>query len=415
MPTNPARASRPRPCATHHLPRAIARFVLAAACAAGVVAGGGCVPEVDAPVVAPAATATPSAAPTASQSAGASGAVAPTSSAAASAAAAAASGAVSAADVPGVVEIGWVGDTTPGSKYGSPPKNGRALFEKVRAQLLGPDLMVGNLEGTFGVGGKAKSNEPNTYFFQAPPKNAEALSWAGFDVMSIANNHAYDYLEPGLKATRKALADNNIADTGLPGQITVREANGVKVAFIAFSPYRWNAPISNISAAQRLVRKAKSKADVVVVLIHAGAEGADKTRTPKGAEKAYGEFRGDSRAFSHAMIDAGASAVLGSGPHVVRGIERYKGKIIAYSLGNFAGWNNFSQAGNLALSGLLTVKIDKNGDVLGGRWLSLKIADPGVPVVDKKKASAKLVEKLSASDFAETFDLDSEGNFGPGK
>ncbi len=325
------------------------------------------------------------------------------------------SGIAAAQPMPGEIVIGWVGDTTPGSKYGSPPRNGRALFEKVREQLRAPDLMVGNLEGTFGSGGKSKGGGSNSYSFQAPPKNAEALAWAGFDVMSLANNHAYDYLEPGLSATRKALADNGIGATGLPGQVTVREANGVKVAFVAFSPYRWNAPISNIPAAQKLVRKAKTKADVVVVLIHAGAEGADKTRTPKGAEKAYGEFRGDPRAFSHAMIDAGASAVLGSGPHVVRGVERYKGKLIAYSLGNFAGWGNFGQGGNLSLSGLLTVKMDKNGEILGGRWLSLKLADPGVPAVDKKNTSGKLVEKLSASDFPDTFELDAEGNFGPGK
>jgi hypothetical protein len=330
---------------------------------------------------------------------------------------AAASTAASAPDAPdpGVVVIGWVGDTTPGSKYGSPPRNGRALFEKVREQLLAPDLMVGNLEGTFGNGGKSKGSGSNSYSFQAPPKNAESLAWAGFDVMSLANNHAYDYLEPGLSATRKALSDNNIAATGLPGQITVREANGVKVAFVAFSPYRWNAPISNISAAQKLVRKAKGQADVVVVLIHAGAEGADKTHTPLGAEKAYGEFRGDPRAFSHAMIDAGASAVLGSGPHVIRGVERYKGKLIAYSLGNFAGWGNFGQGGNLSLSSLLTVKIDKNGEILGGRWLSLKLADPGVPELDKKNTAGKLVEKLSASDFADTFPMDQDGTFGPGE
>jgi len=315
----------------------------------------------------------------------------------------------------GVVEIGWVGDTTPGSKYGSPPKNGRALFEDLRKQLQAPDLMVGNLEGTFGDGGKSKSADKNTYSFQAPPKNAESLAWAGFDVMSLANNHAWDYLEPGLSATRKALADNEIADVGLPGQITIREANGVKVAFVAFSPYRWNAPISNIPAAQKLVRKAKQQSDVVIVLIHAGAEGADKTHTPKGAEKAYGEFRGDPRAFSHAMIDAGASMVLGSGPHVIRGIERYNGKLIAYSLGNFAGWGNFGQGGNLSLSGLLTVRVDKNGEIVGGRWLSLKLADPGVPAVDKQNTSGKLVEKLSASDFSDTFEMDSNGNFGPGK
>jgi hypothetical protein len=151
------------------------------------------------------------------------------------------------------------------------------------------------------------------------------------------------------------------------------------------------------------------------VLIHAGAEGADKTSTPQGTEKAYGEFRGNSRAFSHAMVDAGASAVLGSGPHVVRGVERYKGKIIAYSLGNFAGWGNFGQGGNLSLSGLLTVKIDKNGEILGGRWLSLKLVDRGVPVVDSKNTSGKLVEKLSARDFPDTFQLGPDGTFGPGR
>jgi poly-gamma-glutamate capsule biosynthesis protein CapA/YwtB (metallophosphatase superfamily) len=316
-----------------------------------------------------------------------------------------------------VVEIGWVGDTTPGSKYGSPPRHGRALFEHVRDRLQAPDLMVGNLEGTFGNGGKSKSDggSSNTYSFQAPPENAEALAWAGFDVMSLANNHAYDYFEKGLSATRKALASNSIADTGLPGQITVREANGVKVAFVAFSPYRWNASLANISEAGDLVRKAKKQADVVVVLMHAGAEGADKTHTPEGAEKAYGEFRGDPRAFSHAMIDAGASAVLGSGPHVVRGVERYNGQLIAYSLGNFAGWDNFKQGGDLSLSGLLTVRIAKNGDILGGRWLSLKIAEPGVPVPDSKQASLKLVNELSESDFKETFVMDSKGRFGPGR
>ena len=317
----------------------------------------------------------------------------------------------------GIVEIGWVGDTTPGSKYGSPPEHGRALFENVRDRLKAPDLMAGNLEGTFGDGGKSKSDgeSSNSYSFQAPPKNAESLAWAGFDVVSLANNHTYDYFEKGLSATREALDDNELAYTGLPGQITVREANGVKVAFVGFSPYRWNASLANIEAAAKLVTKAKKQADVVVVLFHAGAEGADKTHTPKGAEKAYGEFRGDSRAFAHAMIDAGASLVLGSGPHVIRGIERYNGKLVAYSLGNFAGWDNFKQGGTLSLSGLLTVRVGKNGDVLGGRWLSLKLEEPGVPDTDSRHASAKLVSELSKDDFKDTFELDAKGRFGPGR
>ena len=134
---------------------------------------------------------------------------------------------------------------------------------------------------------------------------------------------------------------------------------------------------------------------------------------PTGPERAYGEFRGDPRAFSHAVVDAGADLVLGSGPHVIRGIERYRGRLIAYSLGNFAGWNNFSTSGTLGLSGLLTVRVDKSGEVLGGQWLSLKLNGNGVPARDATGASLKLVRKLSSRDFAETFSIDESGTIAP--
>ncbi len=159
------------------------------------------------------------------------------------------------------------------------------------------------------------------------------------------------------------------------------------------------------------MKSAAGKADVVVVLMHAGAEGADKTRTPKGAERAYGEFRGDARRFSHAVIDAGADVVLGSGPHVVRGMEEYKGRLIAYSLGNFAGWRNFSRSGKLALSGLLTVRVAKDGSVQGGKWQSIRIASPGVPKKDSGKESLALVRKLSKRDFDSPVQLDDSGEF----
>lgn len=317
-----------------------------------------------------------------------------------------------------IVTIGWVGDTTPGSSMGLPPQHGRALFSALRSQLLKPDILAGNLEGTFGSGGPSKSDEAGasgTYSFQAPPAYAESLAWAGFDVMNIANNHAYDFRDTGLAATRKALDTYGIEHTGMSGQITVREANGVKVAFIGVSPYWWSQSLNDIADTASLVRQAKKKAAVVVVIMHAGAEGADKTGTPKGVEKAFGEDRGNPRAFSRAMIDAGASVVVGSGPHVVRGIERYKGKLIAYSLGNFAGWGNFKLAGNSALSGLLTVRVNRDGEVLGGRLLSLKLAEPGVPELDSKNSTVKLVTSLSKKDFADTFSMDAAGNFGAGR
>jgi hypothetical protein len=314
-----------------------------------------------------------------------------------------------------VVTIGWVGDTTPGSRYGMPPQSGRALFSKVRAKLEVPDIMVGNLEGTFGTGGKSKGGSGTSFSFQAPPAYAKALAWAGFDLVNLANNHAHDFLAAGMTSTHRALNAVGIAYTGLPDQITVVKRNGVRVAFIGAAPYGWSQSLADIPGTAALVRGALKKADVVIVLMHAGAEGSDKTHTPKGAEHAYGEFRGSPRAFAHAMIDAGASAVLGSGPHVVRGIERYKGKLIAYSLGNFAGWGNFGTSGTLGLSGLLTIRIDRTGRVLGGRWLSLRLVGSGVPAADPKKSSLKLVRKLSRQDFTSPWPIASDGSLGAGR
>ena len=315
------------------------------------------------------------------------------------------------------IEIGWVGDTTPGSKYGNPPSAGRALFQYMRKYLLAPDIMVANLEGTFGNGGPSKcgpSGSPNCWAFQAPPANAASLKWAGIDVVNLANNHSNDYFAAGQRTTLSALKKNGIPYAGLHGAMAVKTVNGVKVAFLGFSPNSWTTDIGNITAAKALVRKADRVADVVVVLMHVGAEGADKTHTPTGAEYAYGAFRGRPRAFSHAVIDAGADVVLGSGPHVVRGMEQYKGRVIAYSVGNFAGWKNFNRSGTLALSGLLTVRVAGDGRVLGGKWLPLRLTGPGVPKVDSTNASLTLVRRLSAQDFKTPVRLNASGTFAIG-
>jgi hypothetical protein len=315
---------------------------------------------------------------------------------------------------PKVIQIGWVGDTTPGSQYGMPPDGGRALFVALRPELRAPDLMIANLEGTYSTGGPSKcdgQSSGNCFAFQAPPAYAKALPWAGIDLVSLANNHSNDYFARGLDQTTQALRTFGVKYTGLPDQVTVVRVKGVRVAAVGFSPYPWNADMNDIPGARKLIRRAAGKADVVVVLMHAGAEGADKTHTPHGPEVAFGELRGSVRAFAHAAVDAGADLVLGSGPHVIRGIERYRGRLIAYSLGNFAGWGNFGLSGNLDLSGLLTVRIDQTGRVLGGRWLSLYLADPGVPKVDPAQTSAQMIRQLSAADFARTYTLGAKGSF----
>ena len=211
----------------------------------------------------------------------------------------------------------------------------------MRGYLSSADLTVGNLEGTLSVGGASKcgagAGGGTCFAFQAPPTYAEQLHTAGFDLVNQANNHSMDYGESGRAQTLAALGRAGVAQTGLPGEITSMKVQESHVAFVGFAPYAFDANLLDIPAAQALIRRARRTARVVVVLIHAGAEGADRDHTPYGDEYFLGEDRGNPRAFAHAAIDAGASLVLGSGPHVIRGVERYRGHPIAYSLGNFVG------------------------------------------------------------------------------
>ena len=300
------------------------------------------------------------------------------------------------------VTIGWVGDTMLGRAGALPPDEGRGLLTEVGRITVDPDVMIGNLEGTLSVVGASKCDSAsgaNCHAFQVPQSHAGALQAAGFDVMSLANNHALDFGVDGRAQTIAALESQEIDHTGLPGQVTVVERDGLKIAVLGFAPYPWAAPLTDLEAAAALVGEAAEQADVVVVTMHAGAEGTGATRTPPGPESAFGEDRGDPRAFARAVIDAGADLVVGAGPHVLRGMERYRDRLIAYSLGNFAGWHNFATSGSLALSGILRVSLNEDGTLRSGRFSSLALEGAGIPRPDPSGAAARLVSELSSADF----------------
>jgi hypothetical protein len=146
-----------------------------------------------------------------------------------------------------------------------------------------------------------------------------------------------------------------------------------------------------------MVAAAARDADVVIVMIHAGAEGSGMTRVPHGPETFLGEPRGDSRAFTHAVIDAGADLVVGSGPHVMRGMEVYRHRLIAYSLGNFAGYKVFGLGGTLSTSGVLQVTLAADGRFLDGRLRPTALVGAGTPAPGG--GAIPLVRSLSVEDF----------------
>ena len=136
------------------------------------------------------------------------------------------------------------------------------------------------------------------------------------------------------------------------------------------------------------------------MLIHAGAEGSDHEHVRRGTEEYLGENRGDPIAFGHSVVDAGADIVLGSGPHVLRGMEWYHGRLIAYSLGNFLGNNGtLSIGGVLGLSGVLHVTLRRDGGWLRGDLSPVQLVSPGVPEPDPAEAAHGIVRVLSREDF----------------
>ena len=299
------------------------------------------------------------------------------------------------------ITVEWVGDIAMSTELGLPPGGLEHALAPVRAQLRDADVTVGNLEGTLSIGGTSKcATLPSgeCFAFQAPPDTAFALRGLGFDLVNQANNHSMDYGVSGREQTVAALDRAGIAHTGFPNEITYLRVHGVRIAFLGFAPYPYDAELLDIPAARALVARARRHAALVVVIIHAGAEGADALHVPYGSQYFLGEDRGNARAFAHAVIGAGASIVLGSGPHVIRGVEDYRGRMVAYSLGNFVGYHTLGGGGVLNDSAILRVTLGAGGRVLAADWIPITL-DDGLPRPDPSGASAKLVAALSREDF----------------
>ncbi|SCE73115.1 Poly-gamma-glutamate biosynthesis protein CapA/YwtB (capsule formation), metallophosphatase superfamily [Micromonospora viridifaciens] len=312
------------------------------------------------------------------------------------------------------VSLAATGDVIMGNAPSRLPANGgKGFFDDVEAALKA-DLVMGNLEEplTEDTGtGKCGPDATDCYQFRAPPGYAAHLRDAGFQLLNQANNHGYDYGRQGYENTRAALEAHGLEHTGARGEITVVEVEGVKIAVLGFSPYAWSNSLTDIAAAKKVVALATEQADLVVVQAHMGAEGADKTRVKPGTELFYGENRGDPVRFSHAVIDAGADVVIGHGPHVLRGMEFYQGRLIAYSLGNFAGGGgSLNSSGRLGWGGVLKVSLTADGSFVEGEFISTAMNGVGRPAIDRQHRGLGLVREVSRADFPKTgARLDADG------
>jgi poly-gamma-glutamate capsule biosynthesis protein CapA/YwtB (metallophosphatase superfamily) len=305
------------------------------------------------------------------------------------------------------ISMSAVGDVIMGDAPDNlPPNNGKDFFADVQPSL-GADLQMANLEQPLtkdtGVGKCSAATAGKTCFqFRSPPEYASILKNAGFGLVNLANNHAYDYGPAGHLNTRAALDAAGVKYTGPPGMITIVDVKGIRVAVLGFAPYPWANDLINIPKAQALVRQAKQQADLVVIQVHMGGEGADHTHVKPGTEMFLGENRGDPIAFSHAMIDAGADVIFGHSPHVMRAMEFYKGHLIAYSLGNFAGYHALGYTGVVGITGILKVTLRRDGSYVSGTLVPTHMVAPGSPRMDPQRQAISLVSGLTRSDFPKT-------------
>ncbi|MBN9622312.1 MAG: CapA family protein, partial [Actinobacteria bacterium] len=299
------------------------------------------------------------------------------------------------------VSFAAVGDTMLGNTPELPADPGSYL-DQVKGQLKG-DVVFGNLEGTLtDVSDSPKCGDAPSgtcYAFRTPPSYARYLAAAGFTVMNNANNHSYDFGQAGLEQTIEALHKAGIAQDGLPGKVTVVKAGGERIAFVGFAPYAQTASLLDLEAARKLIRYAAKRSPIVVVAIHAGAEGSDAQHVTGEEENYLGEDRGNPEAFAKMAIRAGADLVFGSGPHVLRGMEIYRHRLIAYSLGNFSGFHNFDTEGVLGASAVLHVTVDKDGAFKSGRIASVRLIEAGRPVLDSSGEGARIIGQLSHEDL----------------
>jgi hypothetical protein len=307
------------------------------------------------------------------------------------------------------IRIAAVGDIMLGSPFPNdsrmPPNDGTDLLKDVTPILSSADIAFGNLEGSMtdgGVSEKCEEDSLNCYAFRMPTRYGKYLKAAGFDVMSVANNHALDFGLDGQADTRATLDAQGIKHVGgnrAEFASAILVAKGKKIGFIGFAHNDISPNINELDFARRIVADLVKRADIVVVSFHGGAEGINAIHVPQRTEMFFSEKRGNLPLFARTVIDAGADLVLGHGPHVLRGMEIYNDRLIHYSLGNFATYGWFQLKGATAETMILEVKLDGAGKFLGGKIYPVKLVGRGIPVLDKSKSAIRTVRNLSITDF----------------
>lgn len=309
-----------------------------------------------------------------------------------------------------MITVTAVGDLMLGTHFPSseylPENDGATLFSEVKEFLKASDITFGNLEGSLlddGACIKQCKNPDTCYAFKMPERYVRHLVDAGFNLLSLANNHIGDFGLKGRNNTLRLLKSVGIQCAGIDSRpYCIFDTHGVTIGFCAFAPNVGIPDIRAMDSAAALVRQLDKRCDIVIVSFHGGAEGADNRHITRADEFFYGENRGNVYTFSHTMIDAGADMVFGHGPHVTRAVELYKDRFIAYSLGNFCTHGRFNLMGYNGIAPLVSITVNKTGVFKKGHVIPIIQDFIKGPKPDLQKGALHELMDLSTADFPES-------------
>lgn len=304
----------------------------------------------------------------------------------------------------GVGDI-MLGTDYPSAKYLPPGNTCYPLLEDVKPYLQDADITFGNVEGVFaGDKGIPKhcNNPDQCYVFRMPVKYADCLVDAGFDIVSVANNHVNDFGRGGQENTIKVLDSVGLTFAGfLSHPYAIYDYQGYKIGFCAFSPNTGVVDLKDLAGAVTIVDTLEKMCDIVMVSVHGGAEGKNYQHVTRKDEVFLGHNRGNIYEFTHKLVDAGADIVFGHGPHVTRAMEIYKDRFIIYSLGNFCTYARFNISGPNGIAPMVKLWVNNEGEFIKGKITPIYQSGEGGAKIDPLGRAIFKLRDLTTIDFPE--------------
>jgi hypothetical protein len=284
------------------------------------------------------------------------------------------------------------------------------LLAPLRPLLADADVALLNVEGAIGTGRAPQKCGPKStscFAFRQAPAVAAAfrrvVPESSVVVGNVANNHSRDAGPDGFVQTRAHLDSAGVFVAGADTLATaVSLASGDTIGVLGFHTSVDAPDARDIAAVRRHVARAVKQFGTVIVAVHIGGEGVSAQRTRNATEKFLGMNRGNPVGFARAAMSAGATAVFGHGPHVLRAAEWQDEKIAFYSLGNLLTYGPFRNREPQNRGAIACTVIDGPGRVSSAELRPTVQVRPGVLEADTAKRAIFLVDSLSALDFPRT-------------